>query len=118
MERIGDQSARRALAGYTAAARCAGAIVDASDTIDRPHGAGWSSTAWRIVQGESLQLETAVFHSEDRLGGNFIGHNLLQHIRFAVDGSANEFFFGPVSRLERRKPMISSQVFGGQAAKQ
>ena len=46
--------------------------------------------------GDSLSIEAAVFVSEEWTEGTFIGfQGLLDHIRFAIDPMAEQFFFGP-----------------------
>lgn len=46
-------------------------------------------------EGDSLTIEATVFVCPDWPGPNVIGYNgLLERIRFAVDPSANLFYFG------------------------
>ena len=45
--------------------------------------------------GDSLIVQATVWVSRDWHGGNFLGYaGLLQHIRLAVEPSANFFYFG------------------------
>lgn len=46
-------------------------------------------------EGESLRLDATVFVSREWREGTFLGYGgLLERIRFAIDPSANNFFFG------------------------
>lgn len=46
-------------------------------------------------EGESVQLSSTVFVSEDWPDGTFIGyHGFLERVRFAVDPEKNALFFG------------------------
>jgi hypothetical protein len=46
--------------------------------------------------GEPLEIEATLFVSPDWTAGNFFGYSgLLEHLRFALDPSANRFYFGP-----------------------
>ncbi len=48
-------------------------------------------------EGESFEVETTLFVSRDWTHGNFLGYSgLLERIRFAVDPSANDFYFGAI----------------------
>jgi len=49
-------------------------------------------------EGESFELDTTLFASREWSLGNFIGYaGFLERIRFAVDPSTNDFYFGGLS---------------------
>ena len=60
------------------------------------HGKLVRATATLVAEeGESVEMESTVFVSEDWLEGNFIGYSgLLERIRFAIDPDTNSFVFG------------------------
>lgn len=89
-------------------------ILDAevAENLDLLNGAGEPKTikTWRgdihgrlesvnlrlhADEGSSLDIEATVLVSPDWRAGNFLGYGgLLQHVRFAVDATNNQFYFG------------------------
>ncbi|MFQ5791256.1 MAG: hypothetical protein ACE5JI_12365 [Acidobacteriota bacterium] len=48
-------------------------------------------------EGESFEVEATLFVSRDWAYGNFLGYSgFLERIRFAVDPSTNDFYFGGI----------------------
>jgi hypothetical protein len=53
-------------------------------------------------EGESFELDTTLFASHEWSLGNFIGYaGFLERIRFAVDPSTNDFYFGGLSEIHK-----------------
>lgn len=54
-------------------------------------------------EGESFEVESTLFTCRDWAYGSFLGYpGLLERIRFAVDPSTNDFYFGGLSEIEGR----------------